>query len=45
MVEAALQRKKSFLAAAGTAEGRCGRAVTPQTALAMSFWVAWAVAD
>ena len=42
MVEAALQRKKSFLAAAGTAEGRCGRAVTPQTALAMSFWVAWA---
>jgi len=42
MVEAALQRKKSFLAAAGTAEGRCGPAVTPQTALAMSFWVAWA---
>jgi len=42
MVEAALQRKKSFLVAARTAEGRCGHAVTPQTALAMSFWVAWA---
>jgi len=42
MVEATLQRNKSFLAAAGTAEGKCGRAVMPQTALAMSFWVAWA---
>ena len=34
--------RRAFLRLQGRAEGRCGRAVTPQTALAMSFWVAWA---